>query len=210
MNGWNVAYESLKSLTGVILAGGQSRRFGEDKARVTVQPGNQPLLVKLVSLLDSFALHPIVIADKEDKYDDLGISCVVDFIPNKGPLGGIYTALRMARSDKILVLTCDMPCVDTGLLKKMLTMNKTVDNEIVFVINGERQPFPGVYTQGEMFRIKNFLDSERLEVKNFLNNLPGLFLIHHHADNGKFFNMNTPEDYTKMLKGGFYEHAGTH
>lgn len=189
-------------ITGVILAGGQSRRFGQDKARVVFGPEKKPILLNIFYLLENLRLSPIVISDRDDRYRDLGISCKTDLIANKGPLGGIYTALQTTEREKILVLTCDMPFIGMGMLRKILKLGRISDHGIVYGTDHELQPFPGIYTKKDLSLIKNLLDSEQLEMKNFLMKKPKLRVIPIQLGTSDFFNMNTQEDY-KYLKQCF-------
>ncbi|MBX3423554.1 MAG: molybdenum cofactor guanylyltransferase [Pirellulaceae bacterium] len=92
-----------------ILAGGRSRRFPDDKARAIV--AGQPQLLRLRDQLRSQGHDCWIIADRSDRYHDLGIQSLVDLDPGTGPLGGLVTALdhRLQRYGPgwILLLACD-------------------------------------------------------------------------------------------------------
>lgn len=74
-----------------ILCGGQSRRFGTDKARVPIS--GQPLLVHLSDALRSAGHRIEYVADRADRFADLGITCVADAQPDSGPMAGLASAL---------------------------------------------------------------------------------------------------------------------
>lgn len=81
----------METIPVYILAGGQSSRFGRDKARADVL--GQPLIVRLAADLAPVAERVTVIADVEDKYADLGLQTLCDLEPGLGPLGGLQAAL---------------------------------------------------------------------------------------------------------------------
>jgi molybdopterin-guanine dinucleotide biosynthesis protein A len=91
-----------------ILAGGRSSRFGSDKALVELE--GQPLLMRLRDTLRQQGHAVSIIADRQDRYQQLGLMCLIDSAPNSGPLGGVAAALqyRLALGPGwILVLSCD-------------------------------------------------------------------------------------------------------
>lgn len=84
--------ESMPQLPAYILAGGQNRRFGEDKARVEIE--NEPLIVRLLTQLSRLGHATHIVADQPRKFADLDLSNLVDAAPRCGPIGGLLTALR--------------------------------------------------------------------------------------------------------------------
>ena len=89
-----------------ILAGGSSRRYGSDKARVLID--GAPLLVRVSRQLERIASTVSVVVRSAGDYDDLGLSTVVDSIPRQGPLGGLLTALEDAAPRPwIFLAACD-------------------------------------------------------------------------------------------------------
>ncbi|GIW98186.1 MAG: hypothetical protein KatS3mg111_1519 [Pirellulaceae bacterium] len=82
-------------LPAYLLAGGRSRRFGTDKALVAVD--GRPQLLQLIDQLshdEAGRLRPVhIVADAPDRYQQLGLDCLVDTIPGGGPVAGLATAL---------------------------------------------------------------------------------------------------------------------
>jgi molybdopterin-guanine dinucleotide biosynthesis protein A len=98
-------------VTGYILAGGGSTRFGRDKALVEV--GGAPMLERMIELLQKVTEQVKIVA-VPGKYAAFGAENVEDRWPGEGPLGGIVTALEdaaqsAARPRWNLILSCDMP-----------------------------------------------------------------------------------------------------
>ena len=75
-----------------ILCGGRSSRFGTDKARALFS--GQPLLLKLSGALERAGHAVHYVADRADRYRDLGITCLVDRQADRGPLAGVSRALQ--------------------------------------------------------------------------------------------------------------------
>ena len=98
-----------------IIAGGQSRRMGRDKAFVDL--GGKPLIEHVIERsADLGQAETILITNKPAQYAHLGLPMFRDILPDKGSLGGIYTAL--VRTRVVLMcwsLACDMPFVNSRL-----------------------------------------------------------------------------------------------
>ncbi|MFO0942189.1 MAG: NTP transferase domain-containing protein [Pirellulales bacterium] len=92
-----------------VLAGGESRRFPGDKARAVVE--GQPQILRLNRQLMEAGHQVHFVADRTDRYADLGLECIVDQHPGSGPLGGLITALshhQVSVGDGwILLVGCD-------------------------------------------------------------------------------------------------------
>ena len=98
-----------------IIAGGQSRRMGRDKAFVDL--GGKALIQRVVERsADLGQSETILITNKPAQYAHLGLPMHRDILPDKGSLGGIYTALARANNPDVLVLACDMPFIRTELI----------------------------------------------------------------------------------------------
>jgi molybdenum cofactor guanylyltransferase len=95
-------------ILGVVLAGGQSTRFGSDKAMAEL--GGRTLLARAYDALSGFA-ELVVVAGRER---GPGHRCIPDWPhPNMGPLAGIAAALRLARDEGYdSVLSCGVDSVD--------------------------------------------------------------------------------------------------
>ncbi|HKL12962.1 MAG TPA: NTP transferase domain-containing protein, partial [Halanaerobiales bacterium] len=79
-------------MNAIILAGGKSSRFGSNKALYKIN--QKPMLVNIVEKLSPIFKKIYIIGDQKDKYEEIrGTVYLRDKIPDKGPLGGLYTGL---------------------------------------------------------------------------------------------------------------------
>jgi molybdopterin-guanine dinucleotide biosynthesis protein A len=102
-------------ITLAIQAGGESRRMGGDKA---LQPFlGRPLILRVVERSAGLADEIIVTTNRPADYAFLGLRCVPDLVPGRGPLGGLYTALRAAGQPLVAVAACDMPFASRTLFE---------------------------------------------------------------------------------------------
>ncbi|MSP11662.1 MAG: molybdenum cofactor guanylyltransferase [Chloroflexi bacterium] len=102
------------NMSAVILAGGQSRRMGRDKALIDF--GGKPLVRRIVDLLMPLSDDVILVTNQFDPYNSWPVRLIADVIPGKGSLGGIYSGLIAARYSKSIIVACDMPYLNPRLI----------------------------------------------------------------------------------------------
>lgn len=103
-----------RNVTGVILAGGASRRMGRDKGLLEYH--GRPLLAVIAARLRVVADEVIVVANRSDSYEAFADRCIADVYPGVGTLGGIHAGLLAARHERAIVVGCDMPFLNPALL----------------------------------------------------------------------------------------------
>jgi molybdenum cofactor guanylyltransferase len=106
-------------LSAAVLAGGRSRRMGQDKALLPLTAGGPPMLALVLERLRQVAADVIIVSERRAGYDAFGAPVVPDDFPDAGALGGIATALRHAAHDHCLVVACDMPFLSLPLLRRL-------------------------------------------------------------------------------------------
>ncbi|MBI3090133.1 MAG: molybdenum cofactor guanylyltransferase [Candidatus Tectomicrobia bacterium] len=114
---------ALDDCTGVILAGGQSRRFGRNKA---LEPlAGMPLAQRVARVLRELFRAQLLVTNTPEVYASLRIPSVVDDRPGLGSLGGIYTALRHADSPWCFIVGCDMPFLAADAVRALAACRGT-------------------------------------------------------------------------------------
>jgi molybdenum cofactor guanylyltransferase len=96
----------FQNVAAFILAGGGSKRMGQDKALLEL--GGAPMVMRMARLAQPYAASVSIVAPPE-RYAQLGIHIVPDRWPGAGPLGGIATALGATSAEWNLILGCDLP-----------------------------------------------------------------------------------------------------
>jgi molybdopterin-guanine dinucleotide biosynthesis protein A len=102
-----------QKITGILLAGGMSRRFGQDKGKIKI--GDRYLYRYALDTLEQVC-DEILISTCNELYDWGNYTSVCDEIPGIGPMGGIFTCLKQSGSEINIVLSCDLPLVHKELL----------------------------------------------------------------------------------------------
>jgi molybdopterin-guanine dinucleotide biosynthesis protein A len=111
--------------SGIILAGGESRRMGRDKAWIEFD--GKPLIERVADALERLTSELIVVTNNPKPYERLDARLVSDMLPGNGSLGGIYSGLHAARFKYSLVVACDMPFLNPALLKYLLSLAAKYD-----------------------------------------------------------------------------------
>ena len=147
----------------VVLAGGKSSRMGFDKSTMVLQ--NKKLIESTIKKLDSLFDDIIISVDSIEKKSEFNHDNIaVDEVKGVGPLGGMISALEMAQSDKLFVIPCDMPVIDTKYISFM--MKYMDDNEIILSEkNGYFEPFPGFYSKSLIPRIEELINQNRRSIR---------------------------------------------
>lgn len=193
-------------VTGVILAGGKSRRMGRDKAFLPF--GNGVLIERVIEVVKQVADDVVLITNTPELYERFGLPMYADVIPEAGSLGGIYTGLVHAGAPYSLCLACDMPFVKPEFLRFLCETAADVD--VVIPKNAEDfQPLCAVYAQACREPIHQRITSGRLKITGFFDQvrvrvIEGEPLARYDPHDVMFFNANTPEEYEQarqMLEG---------
>jgi molybdenum cofactor guanylyltransferase len=134
-------------LGAAVLAGGQSRRMGTDKALLPLVAGGRPMLEIVLERLSAVADDTIVVADDQAKYAALGVSVVPDLSRQVGALGGIQAAVAWSTHEFCLVVACDMPFLSLPLLRRMAEEPRDYDVLVPLIPGESRQRDDGLVYQ---------------------------------------------------------------
>jgi len=187
----------------IVLAGGESLRLGRDKTLETV--GSISLLGRVLSQL-SFLDSEIILVTAPDFPESRvagypGVRLVNDIFPGLGPLGGVYTGLKHARSFYNLVVACDMPFLNQDFLRYMMAVAGGYD--VVIPRLGEFvEPLHAVYSKVCIMPMASLLKEDKLRVGGILDRVKVRYMDAEEIDRFdpghlSFFNVNTKSDLAK-------------
>lgn len=184
------------NLSAVILAGGQSRRMGQDKAWLEVS--GQPLIKRAMDAFRGSDIQEIFISGRAGiDYSALGCPVIFDHRPNCGPLGGIQRALVVATAPMVLVLAVDLPRITSAFLRK-LAEHCGPDTGVVPKIRHEVEPLAAIYPKRCDVIVQECLLNSRLAARDFaracLRQNVVRTLAVPRTDLDCFENWNTPSD----------------
>lgn len=180
-------------MRGLVLAGGLSRRFGSDKAEALYK--GESFLLRAVKILDELELFPLVVTQEKKICSIPKATVHYDRLPQKGPLGGIETAMSLYPGVDFLVLTCDMPAVSQELLKYLINENKEKPVLTLYALPGEKiEPFPGIYPSGLFPEISRCLSMEKLSMRGLIESISEKNIIPLNQPIRELRNINTVSD----------------
>ena len=198
-----------RDLTIVIQAGGRSSRMGQDKALVRL--GGRPLVEHILDCVEDLADDLLLVTNTPTQYLHYGLRMVGDDQPGAGALPGLRTALRHATDQYVLVVGCDMPFLNQGLLRYEIDKAfETGRDVIVPRWDNQFQTMHAIYKRTTcLTAVENALADQQTRMISFF---PSVLLHKIEPDevaqfdpHGRsFFNINTPEDLAeaeKMLVG---------
>lgn len=187
-------------MTGVILAGGRSRRFGSNKALSAFR--GERLIERLVRAMREVVDDLLLVTNTPDEYAFLGLRMVGDVRPDCGALGGLYTGILSMTSDRGVFVACDMPFVRPVFLRYLVGIADGYD--VVVPVTGHGyEPLCAVYAKSCLDPISASLDAGQLKIASFFDRVrvrpvrpedTPLF------DPRALFNVNTPDEYAEALK----------
>lgn len=179
---------------GLVLAGGQSKRMGHDKALLRVNGETQ--LSRAVQLLELFVDRVFVStrADQQDDAERKKFHRIIDRYEDLGPIAGILSALEEHRDVGWLVLACDLPNIDATTIRFLLE-NRSGDQPFSAYISssdGLPEPLCAYYSAGTESVIKAFIDDGIICPRKVLIGSDTHLLDQPIPD--ALDNINTPED----------------
>jgi len=193
----------------IILAGGFSSRFGQDKGLLPL--ANKPLIKHVLDVINNMVDEKIVVvsskvqAEKFAKVVGSDVNVLVDASAVQSPLVGASTGLEETHGEYALLLPCDTPLVSNDVLSLLfeLCINKTA--VIPRWPNGYIEPLQAVYrTKPALEAAKNALSEGKLDMRSMVEKLRGIryvsTLVLQQLDPTlrTFFNVNTPLDLKKV------------
>jgi molybdopterin-guanine dinucleotide biosynthesis protein A len=131
-------------LSVVIQAGGQSSRMGEDKA---LKPFlGKPLIQRVIERLAPIADEMIVTTNRPADYSFLNHKLVSDLKPDRGALGGLYTAIASASHPFVAVVACDMPFASKSFFESAHSLIVEEEADVVIAKTNEGyEPLHALY-----------------------------------------------------------------
>ncbi|WP_432821499.1 formate dehydrogenase accessory sulfurtransferase FdhD [Trichloromonas sp.] len=187
----------IAGVTGVILAGGESRRMGSDKSLLPLAGGRfiEHVYRQMAELFDEVVL----VTNSPSLYADLPCRKVPDIYYRQGALAGIHSGLCHARSERSFVVACDMPFLSAPVIRQLCARGDQGD--VVIPRSGHGlEPLHALYSKLCLPAIEQVLDAGRRKIIQFFHEVqvvevPAAELLQVDPEGMSFRNINTPQEY---------------
>lgn len=184
-------------VSAAILCGGESRRMGQDKAKLQI--GKYTFLEQIVrNIMDNGPDEMFLSVRRTNDYSEIKVTHIEDLEQNKGPLMGIYSVMCVANYEKIWVTSCDMPFIDWQVAEELAVyFEDGIDAVIPVDRTGKKYVLCAWYRKSILEILKEQLESGDLKVKHLLERLRVCYVAVEGLTDGsrKFQNINTREEY---------------
>ena len=184
------------AITAYILAGGKSQRMGTDKGFLEWK--GKTFVTHIIEALAPVVGNNIVLVTSDERYDTLGITRISDIVANKGPLGGIYTALKHATTKRNLILSVDVPVISSELLQWLVDAHSDAYQMTQVQVDEKSCPLVAVYDRSVRILLPEFLSANQLKVRKFVEELTHQTLSVPEKWSTQLQNINTPEEYKNL------------
>jgi molybdopterin-guanine dinucleotide biosynthesis protein A len=187
-------------ITGVILAGGLSRRYGLNKAFLEIC--GIRLIDRVIEEMKDIFKRLILVANEGGDYEYLGIPIVEDIVKGLGPIGGIYTGLMSISDQAGFFVACDMPLINRQFVRYMVDIKDNYAAVVPLVAKGV-EPLHAIYAQSCLGPIKSLIESRRYQVKLVYDQIPVRYVKEDEirrfcSPRRVFININTPDEFAKI------------
>jgi molybdopterin-guanine dinucleotide biosynthesis protein A len=192
----------ISEMTGVVLAGGRSSRFGANKALADWR--GTTLIESVVNSLLKVLPSVIVVTKNASELAFLKserVSVIEDLCRDGHPMGGLFTALRSLKTGHAFVAACDMPFVRPELIEA-LWLSRADYDAVIPVWKDVRQPLCGVYARGCVGMIRSSIDADALGIARLFDVLRTRFMLESEVlgvdpQGISFMDIDTREDYER-------------
>lgn len=153
-------------VTGILLAGGKSRRMGEDKRHLVV--GEQTLLERGLAVLRSTFQHVLVVIAQDSPPLGVDARVVRDLVPDCGSLGGLYSGLMQATTPWVFVVACDMPFLNQAAIAQF-TSRRTTADIVMAKLDARLQPMHAIYSKQCLPVLEQMIRARQLKIQEMVS-----------------------------------------
>ncbi len=187
---------NLKNIEAYLLAGGRSNRMGQDKGMMLFH--GKPMIQFVIDEVEKLSLQIKIVANDE-AYNTLGYEVFKDVVAEKGPMGGILTAIHHSQAENVLILSCDTPFLSSEIINHLIS---EVEEEDITVAQTKNRlhPLCAVYNTSLKKEIEKRIAGGQLKMQELIDDVRSKrvsmdkFLVNRAE---AFVNLNTPEELEK-------------
>lgn len=193
--------ESMNKIVGIILAGGQSKRYGEPKAFALRD--EKYFYQYALNALQQYMAQIIIIAHPTltKRFSSLEEAIVIEDhkeYQGLGPMAGLFSAMEAVEAVWYMVLPIDTPFISAFTINKLLTAAEDGYDAIIPHIDGRDQPLIAMYHKSTKKRIAELLEMKKLSMHELMQQISIKYV--EGLDEREFININRKSDYIKYIR----------
>jgi molybdopterin-guanine dinucleotide biosynthesis protein A len=189
----------VHNVAGVILAGGASKRFnGIIKAKIAVK--GKTIISRILDTYNDIFEENLIVTNSPEEFADFADSCIIfgDRYLNKGPLGGIHSALSETTREAVFIAGGDMPFLEKGLILRQISFFEKNNCDAVIPVSGENiEPLHGIYKKSILGSLEEYIKSDNnCSIREFFKEINICYFPVEDSEKSRmaFTNINTPSD----------------
>jgi molybdopterin-guanine dinucleotide biosynthesis protein A len=189
----------IEDCTALILAGGDSRRMGQDKAVLLLD--GKTLLERVTTTMQ--LIFPKVIVSVRQLRDGVEVPQVCDEPQGNGPLAGLIAGMAQIDTPWVFAAACDMPYVTEAVVRHLATLRAGYQ-AVVPVVQGHHQPLAAFYATSTLAVMRASLLSGDKSLRGVLGKLPVRYVNEEELRGcdpqlWSFFDLDTPQDLARAV-----------
>ena len=173
--------------TATILIGGESKRFGSPKWQATIN--GRSILDRIWGVCNGFENRYVI---GKEKPDSISYPFIKDELDIQAPINGLYTAFNNAKTDWILLLSCDLPLIAKSVFETLWEAKTENISAIIPKTNGITQVTCGFYHKRMVPILENEIQNGNYSLIKLLEKINSTFIDF--GDDQRLINMNTKKD----------------
>ena len=184
------------NVTGLILLGGKSSRYGSNKAFVEID--GMRLVDRVAGVMQSIFQRVVLLTNTPEEYAYLRMPMVEDFVKGFGPMGGIYTGLTILSDEAGFFVACDMPFLSESLIRHMVDLRNDF-HAVVPRMDWMLEPLHALYSKKCLPVIHEAIGHHQHQILKCFAEMRVRYVDEEELrlwdpDLRSFFNINKPED----------------
>jgi len=185
--------------SGIVVAGGVSRRLGQDKRALRLFSSRTLLeetVARVATLTDDVV---VVVSGQPEQFAGLPAAIVVDPLPGAGPLNALCAGLSATRHGFALTVACDLPFLSVPLLRSLLEQPRDYAALVPRRADGTLEMLHAIYRKTCLGAIQRRLRAGQFKLSALVADVPARFvdeaaLLPYDPELRSFLNVNTPAD----------------
>jgi molybdopterin-guanine dinucleotide biosynthesis protein A len=194
----------IRNISGAILAGGASKRFnGIIKSQIVID--GKTIISRILEIFGEIFDEVIIVTNTPEEFKEYS-NCKItgDQILNKGPLGGIHSALKISEDEAVFLAAGDMPLLNREIIIRQIDFYRAGNCDVLIPKIGHYiEPLHGIYRKTLLSTLEEYLTEKNdYAIREFLRSVDTHYM---HLGNTKknrraFTNINSSEDIINVQK----------